>query len=101
MVYSFPECRNPWIFAQSLSLVIGHLCMRRLQLNLHEVCTVLVSNAYAVTHCVFLQEKMNKSDEKSLSVLAACLGDMESCRNVDALRKGLRWEIRSFNSIKH
>ncbi|XP_035266070.1 FAST kinase domain-containing protein 2, mitochondrial isoform X1 [Anguilla anguilla] len=36
------------------------------------------------------QEKLNEFDEKALSVLAAFLGDMKSCKNVDALRNGLR-----------
>ncbi|XP_036401388.1 FAST kinase domain-containing protein 2, mitochondrial [Megalops cyprinoides] len=37
-----------------------------------------------------IQEKLNEFDEKSLSVLATCLEDMDSCKNVDALREGLR-----------
>ncbi|KAJ8255187.1 hypothetical protein GJAV_G00202010 [Gymnothorax javanicus] len=37
-----------------------------------------------------VQEKLSECDEKTLSVLASCLGTMNSCRNVDALRKGLR-----------
>ncbi|KAG9349021.1 hypothetical protein JZ751_029339 [Albula glossodonta] len=37
-----------------------------------------------------VQENLNDFDEKALSVLANCLEDMESSKNVDALRQGLR-----------
>ncbi|KAG7463980.1 hypothetical protein MATL_G00182380 [Megalops atlanticus] len=42
-----------------------------------------------------IQEKLNEFDEKSLSVLATCLEDMESCKNADALREGLRLLVES------
>ncbi|XP_043917842.1 FAST kinase domain-containing protein 2, mitochondrial-like [Protopterus annectens] len=36
------------------------------------------------------QEKLNNFHERALSVLASCLEEMESSKNVDALRAGLR-----------
>ncbi|XP_048857862.1 FAST kinase domain-containing protein 2, mitochondrial [Brienomyrus brachyistius] len=36
------------------------------------------------------QERLNEFNEKSLSVLASCLENMQSCRNVDALKEALR-----------
>ncbi|KPP70939.1 FAST kinase domain-containing protein 2-like [Scleropages formosus] len=36
------------------------------------------------------QEKLNDFDERSLSVLASSLEVMQSCQNVDALKKGLK-----------
>eukprot|EP00062_Callorhinchus_milii_P006441 gi/632946982/ref/XP_007888830.1/ PREDICTED: FAST kinase domain-containing protein 2 [Callorhinchus milii] len=36
------------------------------------------------------QERLNEFDERALSVLANCLQQMESCKNVEALRGGLR-----------
>lgn len=32
-------------------------------------------------------------DEKSLSILAACLEHMESCPNVIALKEGMRYSL--------
>uniref|UniRef100_A0A3B3S4U4 RAP domain-containing protein n=1 Tax=Paramormyrops kingsleyae TaxID=1676925 RepID=A0A3B3S4U4_9TELE len=36
------------------------------------------------------QERLNEFNERSLSVLASCLENMQSCRNVDALKEALR-----------
>ncbi|XP_028256438.1 FAST kinase domain-containing protein 2, mitochondrial [Parambassis ranga] len=36
------------------------------------------------------QEKLNEFDEKSLSILASCLGQMESSPNVEGLKDGMR-----------
>lgn len=41
-------------------------------------------------YILFLQEHLNDFDEKSLSVLANCLNDMDSDKNADALKAGLR-----------
>ncbi|XP_077407771.1 FAST kinase domain-containing protein 2, mitochondrial isoform X2 [Vanacampus margaritifer] len=41
-------------------------------------------------HLRACQEKLNDFDEKSLSVLATCLENMESTPNVDALKHGFR-----------
>ncbi|XP_043096478.1 FAST kinase domain-containing protein 2, mitochondrial [Puntigrus tetrazona] len=37
-----------------------------------------------------IQERLNTFDEKSLSILASCIQDMEDSRNVQALREALR-----------
>lgn len=40
-----------------------------------------------------VQERLNEFDsEKALSVLSACLAEMEGSKNVDALEKGLKYD---------
>lgn len=42
---------------------------------------------------VHQQEKLNDFDEKSLSILASSLEQMEDGANVRALKEGMRYEI--------
>ncbi|KAM3585347.1 uncharacterized protein V6R79_014975 [Siganus canaliculatus] len=41
------------------------------------------------------QEKLNDFDEKGLSILASCLGDMEGTPNVAALKEGMRLVVEN------
>lgn len=44
-----------------------------------------------------LQERLNEFDnEKALSILSACLAQMESSKNADALKQGLKYDSLSF-----
>lgn len=48
---------------------------------------------------VSLQERLNEfENEKALSVLSACLAEMESSKNADALKQGLKYD--SLSSFK-
>uniref|UniRef100_A0A3Q3BAC0 FAST kinase domains 2 n=1 Tax=Kryptolebias marmoratus TaxID=37003 RepID=A0A3Q3BAC0_KRYMA len=50
------------------------------------------------------QEKLNDFDEKSLSILASCLEQMEDSPNVDALKEGMRLivtaQLPEINNVK-
>lgn len=42
---------------------------------------------------VCLQERLNEfENEKALSVLASCLSEMDSSKNADALKQGLKYD---------
>ncbi|KAG2459590.1 RAPH1 protein, partial [Polypterus senegalus] len=46
-------------------------------------------------HFVYEKEKLNRFDEKALSLLASCLPEMDSSKNVDALKAGLQLLVES------
>ncbi|XP_039613789.1 FAST kinase domain-containing protein 2, mitochondrial [Polypterus senegalus] len=86
----------------------GTLCERAMQLARHMSC---LDVAYCLLALVKLgvsqrsrvvqtllraaQEKLNRFDEKALSLLASCLPEMDSSKNVDALKAGLQLLVES------
>ncbi|XP_053554625.1 FAST kinase domain-containing protein 2, mitochondrial [Bombina bombina] len=60
--------------------------------TLHAVVKLQVSQRSRLVQTLLrvCQERLNELSEREISILASCLDGMESCRNVDALRSGLR-----------
>ncbi|XP_054864416.1 FAST kinase domain-containing protein 2, mitochondrial isoform X2 [Amphiprion ocellaris] len=76
---------------------VGHMRNDDVTYSLLSMVNLGVSQHSRVvqTYLRVCQEKLNDFDEKSLSILASCLENMESSTNVDALKKGMRLVVEA------
>nr|XP_057907481.1 FAST kinase domain-containing protein 2, mitochondrial isoform X2 [Doryrhamphus excisus] len=88
---------NPLMLLENAKMNVGSIRNDNLAYSLLAMVNLGVPQRSRVvqTYLRACQEKLNDFDEKSLSILATVLEDMERSPNVDALKHGLRMVIEA------